>query len=108
LSGYVSEACCAEQLPEAVGAVHCDALRLVDIVEQTGVAVLVLHSCKSWARVPVPLLQHTLRQRGRQAEGGRQVAGAGAAPETMVASLMKMRGASARSCVMLRRCHWCG
>jgi hypothetical protein len=69
LSGYVSEACCAEQLPEAVGAVHCDALRLVDIVEQTGVAVLVLHSCKSWARVPVPLLQHTLRQRGRQAEG---------------------------------------
>jgi hypothetical protein len=71
LPGYVSEACCAEQLPEAVGAVHCDALRLVDIVEQTGVAVLVLHSSKSWARVPVPLLQRTLRQQGRRAAGER-------------------------------------
>lgn len=71
LPGYVSEACCAERLPEAVAAVHCDALRLVDIVEQTGVAVLVLHSDKGWARVPVPLLLHTLRQRGQQAEGQR-------------------------------------
>jgi hypothetical protein len=71
LPGYVSEACCAERLPEAVAAVHCDALRLVDIVEQTGLAVLVLHSDKDWARVTVPLLLHTLRQRGQQAEGQR-------------------------------------
>lgn len=71
LPGYVSEACCAEQLPQAAGAVRCDALRLTDIVEQTGVTVLALHSRNGWAQVPVPLLQQTLRQRGRQAAGER-------------------------------------
>ncbi len=71
LPGFVSEACCAEHLPQAAGAVHCDALRLVDIVEQTGVAVLLLHSDQNWARVPAPLLLHTLRERGRRAAGER-------------------------------------
>ena len=33
LPGYTSEACCAERLPEAAAAIHCDALRLLDIVE---------------------------------------------------------------------------
>jgi len=46
LPGYVSEACCAERLPEAVATVHCDVLRLMDIAKQTGVAVLALHSDK--------------------------------------------------------------
>ncbi|MEU6085634.1 hypothetical protein ABZ865_02310 [Streptomyces sp. NPDC047085] len=72
LPGYVSEACCAEQLPEAAGSVHCDALRLMDISQQTGVGVLALHSATNWARVPMPLLAQTLRERGQQA-GGQQL-----------------------------------
>lgn len=71
LPGYVSEACCAEQLADARGAVHCDALRLLDIVERTGARELTVHSPGGWARVPVPLLQRTLRERGRQAAGER-------------------------------------
>ncbi|MFF4038599.1 hypothetical protein [Streptomyces sp. NPDC001816] len=72
LPGYVSEACCAERLPQAAGAVHCDALRLLDISQQTGVGVLALHSATNWARVPLPLLSQTLRERGQQA-GGQQL-----------------------------------
>ncbi|MFF7751218.1 hypothetical protein ACFZCP_18590 [Streptomyces sp. NPDC007971] len=72
LPGYVSEECCAEQLPEAVGAVHCDALRLLDISQQTGVGLLALHSATNWARVPLPLLSQTLRERGQQV-GGQQL-----------------------------------
>jgi len=71
LPGYVSEACCAERLPEAVATVHCDVLRLMDIAKQTGVAVLALHSDKGWAHVPVPLLHRTMRERGRQSGGER-------------------------------------
>lgn len=66
---YTSQACCAERLPEAAAAIHCDALRLLDIVERTGVTALVLHSGKGWARVPAPLLYRTLGERGRQAAG---------------------------------------
>lgn len=72
LPGYVSEACCAERLPQAAGAVHCDPLRLLDISQQTGVGVLALHSAANWARVPLPLLSETLRERGQQA-GGQQL-----------------------------------
>jgi len=71
LPGYVSEECRAARLPAADGAVHCDALRLLDIVAQTGVEVLALFSADGWARVPVPLLRRTLQQRGRDAGGER-------------------------------------
>ncbi len=71
IPGYVSEACCAEWLPEAAAAIHCDALRLLDIAEQTGVEALAVHSTQGWARVPVPLLYRTLGRRGQQAEGER-------------------------------------
>jgi hypothetical protein len=71
LPGFVSEACCADRLPEAAGSVHCDALRLSDIVEQTGVEALMLHSYQGWARVPALLMHHTLQQRGRRAAGER-------------------------------------
>ncbi|MEU5595152.1 hypothetical protein [Streptomyces sp. NPDC020298] len=73
LPGYTSEACCAERLPEAAAAIHCDALRLLDIVERTGATALVLHSGQGWARVPAPLLHRTLRGRGRRAAGERLV-----------------------------------
>lgn len=69
LPGYTSEACCALRLPQATAAIHCDAVRLLDIIEQTGVTTLVLHSDRGWAGVPVPLLYKTLRGRGRQAAG---------------------------------------
>lgn len=72
LPGFVSEACCADRLPEAAGSVHCDALRLLDIVEQTGVEALMLHSYQGWARVPALLMHQTLQQRGRRA-GGEQL-----------------------------------
>ena len=71
LPGYVSEECRAELLPQAAGAVRCDVLRLLDIAENTGVAVLVPHSAHGWASVPVPLLYRTLQQRGWQAGGER-------------------------------------
>ncbi len=71
LPGYVSEECCADRLPSADGAVHCDVLRLLDIAAQTGVEVLMLFSTGGWARVPVPLLRRTLQERGRDAAGER-------------------------------------
>ncbi|MBP2475583.1 hypothetical protein JOF53_004455 [Crossiella equi] len=69
LPGYVSEVCCAELLPEAAAAVHCDALRLADIVAKTEVATLALFSRQGSARVPVPLLLRAMREQGRDAEG---------------------------------------
>ncbi|MFJ9866002.1 hypothetical protein [Streptomyces sp. NPDC101165] len=71
LPGYVSEACRVERLPQAVGAVHCDALRLMDIAGQTGVGVLGLFSAAEWARVPMPLLYRTMRERGQRSGGER-------------------------------------
>ena len=71
LPGYVSETCCADRLPQAAAAVHCDAVRLLDIAEKTGVEALIPHSATSWARVPIPLLARTLGQRGRNAAGER-------------------------------------
>ena len=69
IPGFVSEACCADQVPQAAGAVHCDVLRLLDIAKQTGVEMLSLHSSGGWARVPVPLLRRMMRERGRDAAG---------------------------------------
>ncbi|MEA5360044.1 hypothetical protein VA596_10895 [Amycolatopsis sp., V23-08] len=69
LPGYVSEACRAELLPSADGAVRCDALRLLDIARDTGVEVLALFSTGGWARVPAALLRQTLQERGQQAAG---------------------------------------
>ncbi|UXY25635.1 hypothetical protein [Streptomyces sp. HUAS TT20] len=71
IPGYVSEACCAERLPQAAAAIHCDALRLLDIAERTGVEALAVHSVRGWARVPVPLVYRTLAGRGQQAGGER-------------------------------------
>ncbi|MET9227715.1 hypothetical protein [Lentzea sp. NPDC003310] len=71
LPGFVSEACCAATLPDAAGSVHCDVLRLLDIADQTGVGVLSLHSPGGWARVPVPVLNQAMRERGRDATGER-------------------------------------
>ncbi|MFI9386870.1 hypothetical protein [Kutzneria sp. NPDC052558] len=71
LPGFVSEACCAEKLPAAAAAVHCDALRLLDIVGKTGVEVMSVHSGNGWARVPVPLVRQTLSDRGVKGTGQR-------------------------------------
>jgi hypothetical protein len=71
LPGYVSEDCCAELLPQAGASVHCDSMRLMDILKQTGVAVMAVYSRKGWARVPAPLMAQTMSHRGRQAAGER-------------------------------------
>jgi len=71
LPAYVSDACRVRRMPEAGASVHCDALRLMDITRQTGVRTLLVFAEHGWARVPVPLVQQTLRQRGRQGNGER-------------------------------------
>jgi hypothetical protein len=71
LPAYVSEECRLRRLPEASASVHCDVLRLMDITGQTKVQSLLLFADAGWARVPVPLVQQTLRQRGRQGNGER-------------------------------------
>jgi hypothetical protein len=71
LPGYVSEACCTERLPQAAASVHCDWMRIADILKHTGVAVVVAYSRDGWARVPAELLFDTMSRRGRKAEGER-------------------------------------
>jgi hypothetical protein len=71
LPAYVSEECRLRRLPEASASVLCDVLRLMDITGHTGVQTLLLFSEHGWARVPVPLVQRTLRERGRQGNGER-------------------------------------
>jgi hypothetical protein len=71
LPGYVSEDCCAELLPQAAASVHCDSMRLMDILKQTGVAVMALYARNGWARVPAQLMAQTMSQRGRDAAGER-------------------------------------
>lgn len=68
---YVSEECRLRRMPEAEASVHCDVLRLMDITGQTGVRALLAFADHGWARVPVALVQQTLRQRGRQGNGER-------------------------------------
>jgi hypothetical protein len=70
LPAFASEAACARLMPEAARAVHCDALRLLDIAGKTEVGVMVLLSGDNSATVPMGLLQQALR-RGRQAAGER-------------------------------------
>lgn len=71
LPAYVSEACVVERLPQAAASVHCDVLRLMDIVKHTGVGILVVHSERGWARVPAALVARTMSKRGRAAAGER-------------------------------------
>lgn len=73
LPGYVSEACLREQLPEAADAVHCDAIRLLDIVQVTKVERLAVFAPGGWATVGVPLLLHALREAGLQTTGQESV-----------------------------------
>lgn len=68
LPAYVSEESCAQHLPDAAGAVHCDALRLIDINRQTQVATMALYSTENWAKIPIPLLTRTLAQRGQRTQ----------------------------------------
>ncbi|MCU7826675.1 hypothetical protein [Kitasatospora sp. DSM 101779] len=70
LPGYVSAACLAEQVAEPVAPFHCDALRLWDIAERTGVPALVLHSDRGRAALPMGLVIQVLHERGwRGGEG---------------------------------------
>ncbi|QLH26107.1 hypothetical protein [Streptomyces sp. Rer75] len=66
LPGYTSEECCRERLPQAAGAVHCDAARLLDIEQQTKVATLSVFSPGGYAGVPMELLHQILQQRGQR------------------------------------------
>lgn len=66
LPGYVDEAGCRRWLPTAAGTVHCDVLRLLDISGHTGVAALMVFAADRWARVPVAMIVHTVRERGVQ------------------------------------------
>lgn len=70
LPAFASEAACVQRMPEAAHAVHCDALRLLDIAKKTEIGVLVLLSGDNSATVPMSLLREALR-RGRQAAGER-------------------------------------
>ncbi|BCJ39952.1 hypothetical protein GCM10010168_28110 [Actinoplanes ianthinogenes] len=70
LPGYTSEACRQQWQPQAAGSVHCDAARLIDIHQATGVEKLALFATREWARLPLALVSHALIQ---QDPGGRSV-----------------------------------
>ncbi|HTJ33275.1 MAG TPA: hypothetical protein VL738_08590 [Dactylosporangium sp.] len=69
LPGYTSEAACQRWLPDAAGSVFCDALRLLDISKHTGVETLAVFADRQWAKVPLPLVAATLRERGVRTQG---------------------------------------
>ncbi|GLW35315.1 hypothetical protein [Actinoplanes regularis] len=69
LPGYTSEASCQRLLPDAAGSVFCDALRLLDIAEHTGIQTLAVFAVQEWAKVPLPLVSRTLRVRGMHTQG---------------------------------------
>ncbi|WP_433042100.1 hypothetical protein [Dactylosporangium sp. CS-033363] len=69
LPAYTSEAACDQWLPDAAGSVWCDALRLLDIAQHTGVEALAVFAETQWANVPMPLVGHTLRERGVRTQG---------------------------------------
>ncbi|WP_162688416.1 hypothetical protein [Streptomyces sp. ICC4] len=69
LPGYVSAECLAEDLPEAAGAVHCDAMRLHDILRQTKAVKMIVSSPAGWAKIPSDMLLDALRQGTRLTEG---------------------------------------
>ncbi|MFD7256750.1 hypothetical protein [Streptomyces sp. NPDC059874] len=68
----VSEACCAEHLPEAAGTVRCDAVRLMDIARETGAEQLLLFASDGASVViPFPSLFRAMARRGQQGNGQR-------------------------------------
>ncbi|MEV0136290.1 hypothetical protein AB0H83_48660 [Dactylosporangium sp. NPDC050688] len=69
LPGYTSEDSCERWLPDAAGSMLCDALRLLDISQHTGVGTLVVFAVQEWAKVPLPLVAATLRGRGMRTQG---------------------------------------
>ncbi|MFD9126944.1 hypothetical protein [Kitasatospora sp. NPDC059571] len=72
LPGCVSEACCAEHLPDAAGTVYCDAIRLMDIVRETGAERLLLFASDgSSIAVPAALLFRAMAERGMRGDGQR-------------------------------------
>ncbi len=73
LPGYVDDGCRERWLPSSAGAVHCDALRLLDIAEHTGVQTLVVFATARWAKVPLGLVARTLRERGVRTQGEQTV-----------------------------------
>ncbi|WP_157882072.1 hypothetical protein [Streptomyces rubellomurinus] len=58
LLGFTDAALGARLLPAAAGMVHCDAARLREILEKTGVAVLGIRSGNGQATVPAQVLRH--------------------------------------------------
>ncbi len=58
LLGFTDAALGARLLPAAAGMVHCDAARLRDILEKTGVAVLGVRSGNGQAIFPEQVLRH--------------------------------------------------
>lgn len=73
LPGYPDEALCGRWLPTAAGAVKCDALRLLDIAQHTGVATLAVFGDELWVKVPMGLIARTLRDRGIRTRGEQTV-----------------------------------
>ncbi|MEU4093720.1 hypothetical protein [Streptomyces sp. NPDC026673] len=73
LPGYVSEECCRRNLPDAAAAVHCDIMRLLDIVHHTKVDTLAVFSEQGSAKLPFALVAHTLRVRGMRTTEERTV-----------------------------------
>ncbi|MBB4956299.1 hypothetical protein [Micromonospora polyrhachis] len=73
LPGYVSDTCLRQWLPSSADAVLCDALRLIDIAEHTGVHTLAVFSTEQWAKVPLGLVARTLRDRGMRTQGEQTV-----------------------------------
>ncbi|MEV7179607.1 hypothetical protein [Kitasatospora sp. NPDC093679] len=73
LPGYISAACLSEQVAEPAAAFHCDALRLWDIAERTGVPVLVLHSDRGRAGLPIGLVARVLQERGWRGGEGKEM-----------------------------------
>ncbi|WP_329380560.1 hypothetical protein OG625_15175 [Streptomyces sp. NBC_01351] len=72
LPACVSEACCAEHLPDAAGTVYCDAMRLMDIARQVGAEHLLLFASDgSSVAIPLPWLFDAMAQRGQQGNGQR-------------------------------------
>jgi hypothetical protein len=69
LPGYVSDDCRVRWLPSSAAGVRCDALRLIDIAEQTGVPTLAVFSAVQWAKVPFGLVARTLSERGVRTSG---------------------------------------
>ncbi|MFB6614050.1 hypothetical protein ACFCV9_07505 [Streptomyces sp. NPDC056367] len=72
LPGCVSEACCAEHLPDAAGTVYCDAVRLMGIARESGVEQLLLFASDgSSFTVPFSVLFKAMAQRGMRGDGQR-------------------------------------